>query len=41
MSLNIDQLRHELVHLKENLENCNGEVYISVKEIAAVLKKKE
>ena len=39
-SSNIDQLRNELVYLKEKLERCNGEVYISVKEITAVLKKK-
>ena len=40
-SSNIDQLRNELVYLKEKLESCNGEVYISVKEITAVLKKKK
>ena len=41
MSSSIDQLRHELVHLKEKLESCHGEVYISVKEITAVLRKKK
>ena len=41
MSSNINQLRHEIVVLKENLEQLSGEVYISVKEITAVLRKKK